>query len=106
MSELPLSTSDATKKTLCYFMNLLEPYHQIYTYDTGIVKFNHTADSIALVIIDRVLCGVGTFLVHGLESVMREIFGNVIEKIPTKLADLSAPEVAHPILQRRRSVTL
>jgi hypothetical protein len=25
----------------------------------------------------------GTFLVHGLESVMREIFGNVIEKIPT-----------------------
>jgi hypothetical protein len=41
----------------------------------------------------------GTFLVHGLESVMRKIFGNVIEKIPTKLADLSAPEVAHPILQ-------
>jgi hypothetical protein len=27
----------------------------------------------------------GTFLVHGLESVMREIFGNVIEKIPTSL---------------------
>ncbi|VVM27441.1 hypothetical protein BSPWISOXPB_10413 [uncultured Gammaproteobacteria bacterium] len=48
----------------------------------------------------------GTFLVHGLESVMREIFGNVIEKIPTKLADLSAPEVAHPILQRRRCMTL
>jgi hypothetical protein len=23
------------KKTLCYLMNLLEPYHQIYTYDTG-----------------------------------------------------------------------
>jgi RHS repeat-associated protein len=48
----------------------------------------------------------GTFLVHGLESVMREIFGNVIEKMPTKLADLSAPEVAHPILQRRRCMTL
>ena len=34
----------------------------------------------------------GTFLVHGLESTMREIFGNVIEKMPAKLIDLSAPE--------------
>ncbi|CAC9640288.1 insecticidal toxin complex protein [uncultured Gammaproteobacteria bacterium] len=34
----------------------------------------------------------GTFLVHGSESIMREIFGNVIEKMPAKLIDLSAPE--------------
>jgi hypothetical protein len=26
------------------------------------------------------------------ESIMREIFGNVIEKMPAKLIDLSAPE--------------
>jgi hypothetical protein len=29
---------------------------------------------------------------------MREIFGNVIEKMPVKLVDLSAPEAAHPTL--------
>ncbi|CAC9469473.1 hypothetical protein [uncultured Gammaproteobacteria bacterium] len=40
----------------------------------------------------------GTFLVHGSESTMREIFGNVIEKMPVKLVDLSAPEAAHPTL--------
>jgi hypothetical protein len=34
----------------------------------------------------------GTFLVHGSESTMREIFGNVIEKMPVKLVDLSVPE--------------
>jgi hypothetical protein len=28
----------------------------------------------------------GTFLVHGLESTMREIFGNVIEKMPTPIS--------------------
>ena len=38
----------------------------------------------------------GTFLVHGSESIMREIFGNVIEEVPTKLVDLSTPEAAHP----------
>jgi hypothetical protein len=27
----------------------------------------------------------GTFLVHGLESTMREIFGNVIEKMPAHI---------------------
>jgi hypothetical protein len=54
-------------------MNLLEPYHQIYTYDIGnnLTHLSHqahsstwqqtltnTADSIALVIIDIVLCDV------------------------------------------------
>jgi hypothetical protein len=34
----------------------------------------------------------GTFLVHGSESIMREIFGNIIEKMPAKLVNLSAPE--------------
>jgi hypothetical protein len=29
----------------------------------------------------------GTFLVHGSESTMREIFGNVIEKMPVKLVE-------------------
>jgi hypothetical protein len=28
-------TSNTTQKTLCYLMNLLEPYQQAYTYDTG-----------------------------------------------------------------------
>jgi hypothetical protein len=37
---------------------------------------------------------------------MREIFGNIIEEVPMKLADLSAPEAAHPTLQRRRCMTL
>ncbi len=34
----------------------------------------------------------GTFLAHGSEGIMREIFGDIIEKIPMKLTDLSAPE--------------
>jgi hypothetical protein len=35
------------KKTLCYLMNLLEPYHQIYTYDTGnnLTSLSHQANS-------------------------------------------------------------
>ncbi|VVH50848.1 hypothetical protein BPUTSESOX_1087 [uncultured Gammaproteobacteria bacterium] len=48
----------------------------------------------------------GIFLVHGPEGIMREIFGNIIEEVPMKLADLSAPEAAHPTLQRRRCMTL
>ncbi|VVH60053.1 hypothetical protein BSPCLSOX_2553 [uncultured Gammaproteobacteria bacterium] len=34
----------------------------------------------------------GTFLVHGSESIMREIFGNIIEEVPMKLVDLSTPK--------------
>jgi hypothetical protein len=30
----------------------------------------------------------GTFLAHGSEGIMREIFGDIIEKIPMKLTDL------------------
>jgi hypothetical protein len=37
-------------------MNILEFYQQTYTYDTA--RFNHSADSIALVFINIVLCGV------------------------------------------------
>ncbi|CAB5496086.1 hypothetical protein [uncultured Gammaproteobacteria bacterium] len=33
----------------------------------------------------------GTFLVYGSEGIMREIFGNIIEKVPLKLTNLSAP---------------
>jgi hypothetical protein len=32
-----------------------------------------------------------TFLVHGSEGIMRKIFGNVIEEMPMKLSNLSAP---------------
>jgi hypothetical protein len=39
------------------------------------------------------------FLAHGPEDIMREIFGDVIEEVPMKLADLSAPKAAHPIPQ-------
>ena len=48
----------------------------------------------------------GIFLVYGPEGIMREIFGNIMEEVPMKLADLSAPEAAHPTLQRRRCMTL
>jgi hypothetical protein len=44
------------------------------------------------------------FLAHGPEDIMREIFGDVIEEVPMKLADLSAPKAAHPIPQRRSTV--
>jgi DNA-binding IscR family transcriptional regulator len=34
----------------------------------------------------------GTFLAHGSEGIMREIFGDIIEKIPMKLTVLPSPE--------------
>jgi len=37
---------------------------------------------------------VGTFLVHDPESLMREIFGNIIEKVSRKLTDLSQKNTA------------
>ncbi|CAC9536018.1 hypothetical protein [uncultured Gammaproteobacteria bacterium] len=39
--------SGITKKTLCFLMNLLEPYHQTYTYDTGnnLTSLSHQANS-------------------------------------------------------------
>ncbi len=46
----------------------------------------------------------GIFLVHGPEGIMREIFGNIIEEVPMKLADLSAPIPLTP--QRKHCVIL
>jgi hypothetical protein len=46
----------------------------------------------------------GTFLVHGAKSIMRNIFGNIIEEVPTKLADLSAPVPLTP--QKKHCVIL
>ncbi|SSC07737.1 RHS repeat-associated core domain-containing protein [bacterium endosymbiont of Bathymodiolus sp. 5 South] len=47
----------------------------------------------------------GTFLVHGSESIMREIFGNIIEKMPAKLVNLSAPEPVVAMINRRTETT-
>jgi hypothetical protein len=48
----------------------------------------------------------GTFLVHGAKSVMRKIFGNIIEEVPTKLAGLSAPVPVPPTPQNTHCVIL
>ncbi len=48
----------------------------------------------------------GTFLVHESEDIMREIFGNIIKKMPMKLANLSTPEPAHPTPRKKHCVIL
>ncbi|SSC07285.1 RHS repeat domain-containing protein [bacterium endosymbiont of Bathymodiolus sp. 5 South] len=45
-----------------------------------------------------------TFLVHGSEGIMRKIFGNVIEEMPMKLSNLSAP--APPTPHKKHCVIL
>jgi hypothetical protein len=37
---------------------------------------------------------VGTFLVHGPESLMRGIFGNIIEEVPKKLASIAKKQLS------------
>ncbi|SSC08125.1 hypothetical protein [bacterium endosymbiont of Bathymodiolus sp. 5 South] len=48
----------------------------------------------------------GTFLAHGSKDIMREIFGNIIKKMPMKLVNLFAPEPAHPTPRRKHCVIL
>ena len=48
----------------------------------------------------------GTFLAHGPEDIMREAFGDIIEKIPMKLSNLSAPVPVPPTPQNTHCVIL